>query len=147
MFSTEHFRLVDDNFPECGIDCSDWIEKFYNVFSLFKNDSYTRIAILSEKNVFSVSAIHAATQLELPYVPIDVNSPPARIQNILTQLEPEIYFIQKKVVDTKSESFSNLHTIWESNNFLIAKSTTKSKISCPDIISISGQKLSRTCVS
>ncbi len=131
MFSTEHFRLVDDNFPECGIDCSDWIEKFYNVFSLFKNDSFTRIAILSEKNVFSVSAIHAATQLELPYVPIDVNSPPARIQNILTQLEPEIYFIQKKVVDTKSESFSNLHTIWESNNFLIAKSTTKSKISHP----------------
>jgi acyl-coenzyme A synthetase/AMP-(fatty) acid ligase len=134
MYTPDQFTLVDDNFPECGVDCSDWIEKFDNILQLFKNDSFTRIVLISEKNVFGISMIHAAKNAGFPYIPVDIHSPLKRIENILQQLEPEIYFIQKKVIDLKADVFKDLHIIWESNNFLVAKNLSKSKIAhSPDL--------------
>jgi acyl-coenzyme A synthetase/AMP-(fatty) acid ligase len=128
------FTLVDDNFPECGIDCSDWIEKFDNILQTFNNDLFTRIVLISEKNVFSISMIHAAKNAGFPYIPIDIHSPIGRISTIIQQLEPEIYFIQKRVIDFNAEIFKDLFIIWESNNFLVAKNLKKSAVQhSPDL--------------
>jgi acyl-coenzyme A synthetase/AMP-(fatty) acid ligase len=107
--------MYDDNFPEIWGNVTDWIEKFNNLLSPFVSRPNTRVVILCQKHTYSISMMYAARNLNIPYIPVDINSPINRISAIIEQIDPFIVLYQKSEIDVAQLPFENLNVIWENN--------------------------------
>ncbi|HLP12118.1 MAG TPA: AMP-binding protein [Flavobacteriales bacterium] len=115
MAFANEMLMYDDNFPEIWGNVTDWIEKFNNLLSPFANRPNTRVVILCQKHTYSISMMYAARDLNIPYIPIDINSPVNRISAIIEQIDPFIVLYQKSEIDVAQLPLDNINVIWENN--------------------------------
>jgi acyl-coenzyme A synthetase/AMP-(fatty) acid ligase len=93
---------------------------FEVLLSSLSNRSQSRLVILAKKSSMTATLIHAAFKNNIPYIPVDIDQPIKRINEIIDQIQPTAIFIDTLFSEFNFLSKNNT-ILWQSENYQLIK--------------------------
>ncbi len=90
--------------------------KLQEILSSLTIGDHSRLIILAKKSPLTSALIHAAYINAIPYIPIDIDQPTKRIEQLLKQIQPGVIFIDTTYPELTA-LFKNEIILWESGNY------------------------------